>query len=127
MGLFDFLKRNKNTNSDAFKNSAEAKRLLEQIEKHNKELETVTEEYFDAEGKPYQYLFKDGTKRAEGFYYYLGYDKRGEIVDEKYQGKNIEYFENGVIKEIVFYKDGVPTGENYFFDINGNAYPNEKV
>ncbi len=121
MGLFDFLKRNKNTGSDAFKNSAEAKRLLEQIEKHNKELETVTEEYFDGEGKPYQYLFKDGTIRAEGFYYYLGYDKRGEIVDEKFQGKNIEYFENGLIKEIVFYKDGIPTGENYFYDINGNA------
>jgi antitoxin component YwqK of YwqJK toxin-antitoxin module len=121
VGLFDFLKRNKNNNSDEFKNSTEAKRLIEQIDKHNKELETVTEEYFDGEGKPYQYLFKDGTKRAEGFYYYLGYDKRGEIVDEKYQGKNIEYFENGVIKEIVFYKDGVPTGENYIFDINGNA------
>ena len=63
------------------------------------------------------------TKTSRRFYYYLGYDKRGEIVDEKYQEKNIEYFENGIIKEIIFYKDGVPTGENYFFDINGNADP----
>ena len=123
MGLFDFLKRNKNTEPDAFKNSAEAKRLLEQIENHNKELETVTEKYFDGEGKSYQYLYEDGTKRSEGFYYYLGYDKRGEIVNEKFQGKNVEYFENGLIKEIIFYKDGIPIDENYFFDINGNADP----
>jgi hypothetical protein len=121
VGLFDFFKRNKNTNSEEFKNSAEAKQLIEQIEKHNKELETITEEYFDGEGKPYQYFYKDGAKRAEGFYYYLGYDKRGEIVDEKFQGKNIEYYTNGLVKEIVFYKDGVPTDEYYFFDKNGNA------
>lgn len=106
MPLFDFFRR-KHSGADAFKKSAEAKQLLERIDEHNKDLEVVSEEYFEGPGKPYRYLYANGTVRAEGFYYYLGYDKRGEIVEEKFQGRNVEYFEDGSIKEVLLYKDGV--------------------
>jgi len=120
MGLFDFFKQHKSNDSKQFKDSPEAKRLLAQIEKHNKDLEIIKEEYFDGIGKPYSYFYKDNKLKAEGFYYYLGYDKRGEIVDEKFQGKNVEYYENGQIKEIVYYKDGFETDEASYFDKDGN-------
>jgi antitoxin component YwqK of YwqJK toxin-antitoxin module len=75
---------------------------------------------FEGEGKPYKYLHANGLTRATGFYYYWGYKKVGKMVDEKYQGKNAEYYENGNVKEIVVYKDGQPTDENFFFDIEGS-------
>lgn len=107
MRLFDFFRR-KDSGANAFKNSSEAQQLLERIDKRNKELAVVAEEYFEGPGKPYRYLHADGTVRAEGFYYYLGYDKRGEIVEEKFQGRNVEYFEDGSVREVLFYKDGIP-------------------
>ena len=120
MGLFDFFKIKKTSDSNDFKNSEECKRLLEDIEKHNEKLKVSRKEFFEGKGKEYKYYFENGNIRAEGYYYFLGYDKNGEIVDEKFQGKNIGYYENGNIEEIVYYKDGVPTGEYYYYDINGN-------
>ena len=118
MGLFKIFKRSKSASD--FKNSEECKNLLSQIELHNKELKVVRKEYFGDQGKTFKYYYPDSQVRSEGNYYYLGYDKRGVIVDEKFQGKNIEYYENGQVKEIVYYKDGVPTGEFYYYDENGN-------
>ena len=40
-------------------------------------------------------------------------------VDEKFQGKNVEYHENGQAKDVFFYKDGIPTGEYYSYDLEG--------
>ncbi len=120
MGLFDFFKNKKYSDSTNFKDSEECKKLLEHIERHNEKLKVVREEFFKGEGKEYKYYFDNNKIRAEGYYYYLGYDKQGEIVDEKFQGKNIEYYENGNVKEILFYKDGILTGEHYYYDIDGN-------
>ena len=120
MGLLNFFKKKNLDNSSDFKNSEECKSLLAHIEQHNKDLEVVKEEYFDGEGKEYKYYFNETQVRAQGYYYYLGYDKKGNVVDEKFQGKNVEYYENGQIKEIVYYKDGRTTGEYYYYDKNGN-------
>ena len=97
--------------------------MIEQIDRHNKELETVTEEYFDGqENLTNIYMM---TEKTEQKVFTITWVMTNEVKlwTRNYQGKNIEYFENGIIKEIIFYKDGVPTGENYFFDINGNADP----
>jgi antitoxin component YwqK of YwqJK toxin-antitoxin module len=79
----------------------------------------VHEEIFEGDGKPYCYYYDNGKIRAEGFYFALGYDKNGKLQDEKFQGKNIEYHENGNIKDIFFFKDGLSTGEYYSYDENG--------
>lgn len=93
---------------------------MEHIEQHNASLKVVRGEFFEGAGKEYKYYFDNNKVRAEGHYYYLGYDKKGNIVDEKFQGKNIEYHDNGNVKEIVIYKDGIHTGEYKYFDRNGN-------
>lgn len=89
------------------------------IDSRNKKFEVVRQEVFEGDGKSYRYFDKNGNLYAEGFYFALGYDKKGEIQDEKFQGKNIEYYPSGKIKEITFYKDGVLTGE-YYYDEDGN-------
>jgi antitoxin component YwqK of YwqJK toxin-antitoxin module len=120
MGLFDFFRNKKYKSSTDFKNSEECKKILEQIERHNENLKVVHEVFFEEDGKSYKYYFDNTQIRAEGHYYSLGYDKNGIVVDEKFQGKNIQYYDNGNISQIVFYKDGIPTGEFYYFDAKGN-------
>jgi antitoxin component YwqK of YwqJK toxin-antitoxin module len=101
-------------------NEKDKRKIIDLIEANNKKLEVVREEVFEGPGQAYRYYFDDGKIRCEGYYYSLGYDKKGRVQDEKFQGKNIEYYSNGQIKEIDFYLDGVPTGEYYSYDSNGN-------
>ena len=121
MKLFDRLKLIFLTRKHSSKWSEQDKRkIIEIIERRNKELNVVREEVFDGTGQAYQYYYDNGNIRCEGYYYSLGFDKKGRVQDEKFQGKNVEYFNNGQIKEITFYIDGVPTGEYYSYDNNGN-------
>ena len=119
MGLFNFFRKNKNKYSSGF-SKEEGLKIYEQIEKHNKEIEVVREDVFPGEGKPYCYYYDNGNIRAQGFYYALGYDKKDQLQDEKFQGRNVEYHENGQIKDVFFYKDGIFTGEYYSYDADGN-------
>ncbi len=98
---------------------ANGRKIIELIDKKNKEIEVVRRENFPGEGQAYRYFHDNGNVRAEGFYYALGYDKKGQIQDEKFQGKNIEYHENGQPKDVFFYEDGIPTGEYYSYDHEG--------
>jgi antitoxin component YwqK of YwqJK toxin-antitoxin module len=95
-------------------------RIIELIEAKNKKVEVVREEVFVGEGQAYHYYYDNGKIRCEGYYYSLGFDKKDRVQDEKLQGRNVEYYNNGQIKEISYYIDGVPTGEYYSYDINGN-------
>ena len=99
---------------------ADKRKISDFIDARNKQFQVVREEIFDGQGKPYSYYYDDGKIRCEGYYYSLGYDKKGRIQDEKLQGRNVEYYSNGQIKEIEYYKDGIPTGEYYSYDSNGN-------
>jgi len=120
MGLFDIFRRNKEKHSSKWSDQ-DKRKIIEKINARNKEIEVVREEVFLEEGKPYSYFHPNSNLRAQGFYYALGYDKRGNVKNEKFQGKNIEYYENGQIKDIFYYKDGVPTGEYYSYDDKGNV------
>ena len=120
MGFFSLFKIKKHNTLNGFKNSNECNALLAHIEHHNESLKVVREEFFNGEGKEYKYYFDCDKIRASGYYFYLGYDKNGKIVEERFQGKNIEYYESGNVKEIVIYKDGLPTGERYYYDNSGN-------
>jgi len=119
VGLFDIFRNNKKKHSSSWSDE-EKRKIFEAVDAHNKEIEVVREEVFPGEGEPYRYFYENGNVRAEGFYYALAYDKKNQLQDEKFQGKNIEYHENGQIKDIFFYKDGIPTGEYYKYDNEGN-------
>lgn len=119
MGLFDIFRRRKEKYSSKW-NDEDKRKIIEEINAHNKEIEVVREEVFSGEGKPYLYFHTNSNVRAEGFYYALGYDKRDQVQNEKFQGKNVEYHENGQIKDVFYYKDGIPTGEYYSYDNEGN-------
>ena len=119
MGLFDFFRKNKQVHSSKW-NEEDKRKIIEAVDRHNKEIEVIRKEVFPGEGQPYRYYYDNGNVRAEGFYYSLGYDKTDQLQDEKFQGKNVEYHENGQIKDVFFYKDGNPTGEYYSYDTEGN-------
>ena len=119
MGLFDIFRKNKKKHSSNWSDE-EKRKIFEAVDAHNKKIEVAREEVFQGEGKSYRYFYENGNVRAEGFYYALGYDKKNQLQEEKFQGKNIEYHENGNIKDIFFYKDGIPTGEYYKYDNDGN-------
>lgn len=119
MGLFNFYRKSNRKHSSNWSDD-DKRNIIEAIDAHNKKIEVVRDEVFPGEGKPYRYYYDNGSKRAEGFYYALGYDKDGKSQDEKFQGKNVEYHENGQIKDVFFYKDGISTGEYYSYDIAGN-------
>jgi antitoxin component YwqK of YwqJK toxin-antitoxin module len=104
---------------------SDKRKITELINKSNKEIEVVRWETFPGTGKPYRHYHSNGAIRAEGFYYALGYDKKGRVKDEKFQGKNVDYHENGQVKDEFFYKDGIPTGEYYSYDIEGKLIFNQ--
>jgi antitoxin component YwqK of YwqJK toxin-antitoxin module len=118
MGLFDFFKPRKSKHSYQWTES-EKQAIIAQIEEHNKATEPIRYETFKGDGKPYKYYFDSGIVRAQGYFYQLGYDMSGVIQDEKFQGKNIDFYESGQIKEVTFYRDGVPTGEYYSYNPDG--------
>ena len=121
MNLFDRIRLMLLTRKHSSKWTEKDKRkITELIEARNKKIAVVREEVFEGECQAYCYYHDNGKIRDEGHYYSLGYDKKGVLQDEKFQGRNIEYYDNGQIKEITFYVDGVPTGEYYSYDINGN-------
>ena len=121
MRLFDRFRLMLLTRKNSSKWSEKDKRkIIELIDARNKNIEVVREEVFKGEGKGYRHYYDNGNIRNEGYYYLLGYDKKGVVRDEKFQGRNIEYYDSGQIKEITFYIDGIPTGEYYNYDINGN-------
>jgi len=119
MGVFDIFRKSKEKHSSKWSDE-DKRKIIEKINVHNKEIEVVREEVFSGEGKQYRYFHENNNVRAEGFYYSLGYDKRDQVQNEKFQGKNVEYHENGQIKDICYYKDGIPTGEYYSYDHEGN-------
>jgi hypothetical protein len=101
---------------------SEKRKITEIIDKRNKEIEVVRWESFPGEGQPYRYYHDNGNLRAEGFYNSLGYDKNDQLQDEKFQGKNVEYHENGQVKDVFFYNDGIPTGEYYHTILTENLF-----
>ena len=121
MRLFDRFRLMLLTRKHSSKWSEKDKRkIIELIDARNKKIEVVREQIFEGEGQVYCFYYDNGNIHYEGHYYSLGYDKRGILQDEKFQGRNVEYYENGKIKEVTFYKDGAPTGEYYSYDIQGN-------
>jgi antitoxin component YwqK of YwqJK toxin-antitoxin module len=126
MGLLDIFRKSKEKQSSNWKDE-DKRKIIEKINAHNKEIEVVREEVFSGEGKPYRYFHPNNNVRAEGFYYALGYDKRDQVKNEKFQGKNVEYHENGQIKDIFYYKDGIATGEYYSYDHEGSLIFSQPV
>lgn len=100
--------------------SDDVKKMIEEINKRNEDapFATFQEEIFPNEGKSYVYHHHNGNVMLEGHYYSLSYNSAGQIVDEKFQGVQKEYYENGTIMEELTYKDGVMTSANYY-DENG--------
>ena len=121
MKFLDRIKLNWLTRKNSSKwTDSDKRKITELIDKRNKEIEVVRWEVFPGEGQSYRYYHDNGNVRAEGFYYALGYDKKDQLQDEKFQGKNVEYHENGQAKDVFFYKDGIATGEYYSYDPEGN-------
>ena len=46
--------------------------------------------------------------------------KVNQLPNDIKTGTAFEYYENGKAKDIFFYKDGIPTGEYYSYDHEGN-------
>src|SRR5687767_6434951 len=109
MRLFDRMKLWWLTRKHSSKWSKEDKKKISDIiDRSNEEIEVVREEIFEGGGKPYRYFYDNGSIRSEGYYYSVGYDKTGSLQDEKFQGRNVDYYENGQIQEITFYINGIP-------------------
>ena len=119
MKFFNFFNKQNKKHSSKWTDE-EKRQIIETIDARNKEIEVVRTEVFPEKGQPYCYYYDNGKVRAEGFYYSKGYDKKGVFQDEMFQGKNIEYHENGQISDVFYYKDGISTGEYYSYDTDGN-------
>ena len=98
----------------------DARELLSKSDEQNEPFATFQEDIFENEGKHYVYYHNNGNVMYEGHYYSLSYNSAGQIVDEKFQGVQREYYENGNIMEEISYKDGVAVGMINYYDENGN-------
>ena len=96
----------------------EAKNLAS-MDKSNDPYSVFQEDIFEGEGKPYIYHHSNVNVMLDGHYYSLAYNSAGQVRDEKFQGIQREYHENGNIKEEITYKDGVVIGLVNHYDENG--------